>query len=157
MKKTIFASFFTVLILGCAPGSVRTDVETTTDVKYDTVTIANKEGENSAYLTTLKKELNSRLADDFNFGGDGLKIQLELLHAREGNRIDRWFWGPMAGQAAEGIIKVRVNYLTPDGKDVGTITVTGKIIVGVFGGSFDSAIESAAKQIYKFTVDEFRP
>ncbi len=152
--KTAILIIAAVFLAGCAPGTVNVSPALSANSeKYAEFMMGQAKGR---YASQLKSEISQLLARDFTPADGGFTVNLETLSANEGNRFARWFGGPLASTDAEGKIVVRAEFLNSEGESIGTATATGKIIVGAFGGSFDSAISSAAKEIHSVAVQRFK-
>ena len=161
MKKTLkniilatAAAVLGLMMAGCAPGAVKYDANLVVDSeKYSEFTIGEAKGK---YASELKSEVSKLLAEDFTPSANGLVVNLETVSSTEGSRMGRWFFGPLSSSNSHGKIVVRAEFLNREGEVIGEATATGKIVFGFFGGSFDNAINSAAKQIHSFAVKKFK-
>lgn len=152
MKNLFYICALAVALSGCAPGSLQhSSVER--EERYRSFTFGKIYGR---YAVKVKQSVNELMARDFTAGDDGLVVNLNVVSADEGSRLDRWMLGPLAGGDSQGKIVVKAEFQNSKGERVGEATVTGKIVVGIFGGSFDTAIKSAAKQIHAFAVRRFK-
>lgn len=88
--------------------------------------------------------------------GDDLTIQYTFISHDSGDRFSRWFFGGL-GNAGEGSVVVRVNYLDRDGNQIARTQVEGRIGTGFFGGSINSAVAKAGDDIVEYTLANFGP
>ena len=101
-------------------------------------------------------ELNKSLFDEGPFSsGDGLKLLYTFVQNDEGDRFERWFWGGL-GNAGEASVTVMVRYVNDDGDELAKTQVEGRIGSGFFGGSIDSAIKEAARDVATYTIANFK-
>jgi hypothetical protein len=105
---------------------------------------------------TFEEKLNHLLYGDGTFQkGSDLKIKYRFIIYDPGNQFSRWFWGGI-GDAGEGSLTLEAMYFDATGKELSTIEVEGRIKSGAFGGSFDYALERAAKEIVEYTKQNFQ-
>ena len=100
-------------------------------------------------------ELRKALFDEGPFSsGEGLKLLYTFVQHDEGDRFERWLWGGL-GNAGEASITVMVKYTNASGEELAKTQVEGRIDSGFFGGSIDSAIKEAARDVATYTIDNF--
>lgn len=87
--------------------------------------------------------------------GSDLKLRYRFVQFNPGSQFSRWFWGGI-GNAGEGTMTVEATFLREGGEDLSKIQCEGKISSGFFGGSFDFALERAAKEIVTFAEGNFK-
>ncbi len=158
--KLLAIAVAAVLLAGCAPGAVNLDANLRANSERHSEFVmgesTGRSANESQYAAQLKTEVGKLLSQDFSPGANGLVVNLEILYVKQGDRFDRWFWGPLADSDSEGKIVVRAEFQNSGGDVLGRATATGKIVVGAFGGSFDEAISSAARQIHRAAVQQFK-
>lgn len=84
-----------------------------------------------------------------------MTIRYRFVQYNAGNQFTRWFWGGI-GNAGEGTLTVEAKYFDSQGKEICVIQSEGKIGSGFFGGSFDYAMDKAAKEIVEYTKANFK-
>lgn len=102
------------------------------------------------YRQTFEKKLNEML-----YGKDGVFVKStagnvlhwEVVKADPGSRALRYFVGFGAGK---GIFLVRTDLMDRKGKMIAGEDEEGDQVMGVAGGSYDSAIEEAAEKVARF-------
>lgn len=100
--------------------------------------------------TQFKAALEQELFEKGGFvRGDGLKIMYRFIQFNPGSQFSRWFWGGI-GSAGKGTMTVEARFLEFDGKELAKIHAEGEITSGAFGGSFNLAIQKAAKEIAEY-------
>jgi len=106
--------------------------------------------------TKFQEKLNHLLYKEGTFKkGSDLKIKYRFIQYDPGNQFTRWFSGGI-GNAGEGSLTIEVKYFDATGKELSTIHTEGKIQSGFFGGSFDFALEKAAREIVEYTKNSFQ-
>ena len=155
-QKTIGMGCILILLVsvtflaGCGAGrtTVLTPVETparfTSAEIYEDKPTVNVPGDvSSQFRASLEKEL-------FEKGGftrgDGLKIKYRFIQFNPGSQFSRWFWGGL-GSAGKGTMTVEAKFFDQKGNELAKIQSEGEISSGAFGGSFNLAVQKAAKEI----------
>jgi len=101
----------------------------------------------------FKKDLAKLIYQKFQEGPE-LKIEYAFVQFNPGSRFTRWFWGGL-GNAGEGSLTVRAAFYDSKGNTLSVIHIEGKIQSGFFGGSFDEALEKAARELAHYTIYNF--
>lgn len=106
----------------------------------------------------LQDKLHRGLYGNNMFGkGTDLKIRYRFIQYDPGNRLARWFHDFREDHAGEeGSLTIQVNYFDATDRKLSTILTKGEVGAGPFGGSFNSAVNKAAKAIVKYTRKTFR-
>lgn len=104
------------------------------------------------FLNTLTSKLYEE--NNYKYGND-ITLSYSFECIQEGNRFMRYMIGPFS-DTANGKLIVAVTYLDPFNKIVGKIESQAKISGGLWGGSFDNAIEKVAQEITEYTVTNFK-
>ena len=148
-----------VCILLAACGSSKTMVlDTPSEIKYiksfelvhgKSTTGVPKEAQD-LFLNTIEK----KLTEIGYFKGNELIIEYRYIQFDEGDRFARWMWGGL-GNSGEGEMTVEVKFKDVKGNEISKIHVGGKIGSGVFGGSFDHAVENAALEVTRYVEKTF--
>jgi hypothetical protein len=86
--------------------------------------------------------------------GEDMRILYTFVSHNPGSQFQRWFWGGI-GNAGEGSVAVTVKYVDAKGTELAKTQVEGRIGSGMFGGSYDEAIQKAGEEIVKFTTQHF--
>jgi hypothetical protein len=158
-KKIVAISFILILfactlfLAGCGAG--KTTVVSLTE-KYAKFTRAEIFEEKSTVQVPeqmkaqFKAALEKELFEKGGFvRGDGLKIMYRFIQFNPGSQFSRWFWGGI-GSAGKGSMTVEARFLEFNGKEMAKIQAEGEITSGAFGGSFNLAIQKAAKEIAEY-------
>lgn len=84
--------------------------------------------------------------------GPQLKIKWQFAEFDEGSRALRYFVGFGAGK---GKITIHATFLDERGREIAAVDGFGTVIMGVFGGSYDSALRECAYEITRYAKDNF--
>lgn len=103
----------------------------------------------------FESEIRKGLSNANMGQGHDLEIDYRFVQFDEGSRFIRYMAGGF-GNAGEGEMTVQVTFKNKDGKEIAQIHVGGKINAGLFGGSFDGAIEQAARQVVNYVQANFK-
>jgi len=159
-KKTILNYLFLysllLLLVGCGVG--KTLVLEPPEESYRVKSIEIVEQKPTIKVpenirSKFKKDLAKNIYLKFNEGLE-LKLEYKFIQFNSGSRFTRWFWGGI-GNAGEGSLTIQAVFYDKNGKKLSTIQVEGKIQSGFFGGSFDEALEKAAKELADYTIKNF--
>lgn len=85
--------------------------------------------------------------------GNGLTIRYRFIGFDRGSRLSRYLLGGLAGGEAQMVIQAE--FVAPDGKVLAKIQSQGRVNAGFFGGSSNSAIDGAVKEIRDYAVANF--
>jgi hypothetical protein len=113
----------------------------------------NVDPDGIAYLQRKMTEaFHGGTAPAFREGQD-LTIRYRFVSYEEGSRIGRYLLGGLTGGAT---MLVEAEFVTPGGDTIGRVRGQGNVSGGIAGGSHNSAIDSAVKQIRDYAVATFR-
>lgn len=98
--------------------------------------------------------IDKRLTEIGYKKGQELIIEYRFIQFDEGDRFARWMWGGL-GNSGEGEMTAEVKFKDSQGRELCKIHVGGKIGSGVFGGSFDNAVENAAHEVIRYMEKTF--
>jgi hypothetical protein len=84
--------------------------------------------------------------------GPQLKIKWQFAEFDAGSRALRYFVGFGAGK---GKITVHAMFLDERGHEIAAVDGFGTVVMGAFGGSYDSALRECAYEITKYAKDNF--
>jgi hypothetical protein len=87
--------------------------------------------------------------------GSEIEMRYRFIQFDPGDRFSRWFWGGI-GNAGEGTLTVEATFCNGRGEPLSKIQSEGKISSGFFGGSFDFALDKAAREIVQFAEGNFK-
>jgi hypothetical protein len=97
--------------------------------------------------------LNDELYSKHDFQpGSGMKIIWSFSEFDEGSRALRYFVGFGAGK---GKIAVHATFLDQKGQVIGAVDGFGTVVMGAFGGSYDSALRECAYEVARYATDNF--
>lgn len=97
--------------------------------------------------TSFQTKLSQLIFTEGGFArGPGLKISYRFIQYNPGSQFSRWFWGGI-GSAGKGTLTVEVRFLDQNNKELAKIQSEGEITSGVFGGSFDFAVQKTANEV----------
>lgn len=85
--------------------------------------------------------------------GRGLTVRYRFVGFDRGSRMSRYFLGGLAGGEAEMVLEAE--FVAPDGKVLAKVQSQGRVNGGFFGGSSNSAIDGAVKEIRDYAVANF--
>jgi len=156
-----FALLITLIValVGCGAG--KTLVMKPAEISLQVSSIDVIEGNSAIDVPedvrkAFQERLNKLLYEEGNFQrGPDLKIKYRFVQYNPGNQFTRWFWGGI-GNAGEGSMTIEAKYFDTADKELATIQAEGKIGSGFFGGSFDFAVEKAAREIAEYTKQNFK-
>ncbi|AIL13042.1 hypothetical protein IM40_05225 [Candidatus Paracaedimonas acanthamoebae] len=155
LKKSI--PFACILLTAC--GSSKTMVlDTCAETKY----VKNFELIHGKSTTSVPKEaqelfrniIDKKLTEIGYSKGNELIIEYRFIQFDEGDQFARWMWGGL-GNSGEGEMTAEVRFKDLKGNELSKIHVGGKISSGVFGGSFDHAVENAAHEVVRYVEKSF--
>jgi len=106
----------------------------------------------AAYLQQKMKEAFFEKDAPFSQGNE-LTVRYRFVGFDRGSRMSRYFLGGLAGGEAEMVIEAE--FVAPDGKVLAKVQSQGRVQGGFFGGSSNSAIDGAVKEIHDFAVANF--
>ncbi|MBI9076479.1 MAG: DUF4410 domain-containing protein [Desulfatibacillum sp.] len=159
MKKLIFLCILSTLILyGCGAG--RTFVVEPCKTQYTASSVMFEENDSTVVVPTemkitFQKALGDMLYEQRSLEkGSELKIAYSFIQFEPGSRFKRYMWGGV-GNSGEGSLTIRAAFLDVAGNELSTIQTEGVIGSGLFGGSFDNAIEKAAEEIAEYVEKNY--
>ena len=85
--------------------------------------------------------------------GDDLTLRYRFIGFDKGSRLSRYFLGGLAGGEAQMVIQAE--FVGRDGKVLAKIQSQSRVNGGAFGGSSNSAIDGAVKEIRDYAVANF--
>ena len=154
----IAAAGLLLTIVGCASATTSVLEPTSASVKSSTIAINHGddtvpvEEEYGAYFRT---KLGEELYNEGGFAeGDGLTLRYRFLQLDQGSRAARYMLGPIAGK---GSMTIEIVFFDPEGVELSKIHTGGEISGGLFGGSFKSALDKAAKEAAEYAINNFLP
>lgn len=152
----IAAAGLLLAIAGCASATTTVLEPTSVSVKSSTIAVAHGDDtvpidpEYSAYFRT---KLGEELYTEGGFvEGGGVTLRYRFLQLDEGSRAARYMLGPIAGK---GSMTIEILFLDPEGVELSKIHTGGEISGGLFGGSFKSALDKAAKEAAEYAIHNF--
>jgi hypothetical protein len=95
--------------------------------------------------------LNERMNQEFFTGdtplraGNDVTIRYRFVAYEKGSRAARYFGGGLLGGKAKMVIEAE--FLSASGERIGLVRSEGEVAGGAFGGSHNSAIDKAVKEI----------
>lgn len=104
----------------------------------------------AVFLEMLNDELFGK-GGEFSRGNE-VTLEWQATHVDRGSRALRYLVGMGAGA---GSFQVRARLIDAKGQVLATTDVEGTQVMGIGGGSYDSAIEEAALDVADFTTDAF--
>jgi len=148
-----------IILVGCGAG--KTMVLKPSETKMHVSTVDAFEGDSTVNIpeeakSVFREKLNKLLYKSEGFQkGNELKIRYRFIQYNPGSQFTRYMWGGL-GNMGEGTLTIEAKYLDTNDKEIATIQSEGKIGSGVFGGSFNYAIEKCAKEIAEYTKQNFK-
>lgn len=155
-------SLITALVLlgGCGGGKTVVMAPLETQLRVATVDVMEENPTVNVpqeIRNSLRDKIGQLLYEEGAFQrGTDLKIKYHFIYFNPGSQAARWAAGPFGGEAAQGSLIVQAKYSDSTGREVATIQAEGFIGGGFLGGSFNNAIDNAAKQIAEYTKRNFR-
>jgi hypothetical protein len=147
-----------ILATGCASSSLMVSQPPAKRVVFSSLHIVP--GDSTVTIDPqIAQAFEAELRQDLYAGekrfvdGDQLTVSYRFVQMNEGSRAARYFAGAFG--AGKGTMTVEISYRSKDGVEISKINVGGEISVGVFGGSFDSAVKKAAEEAASYTVNNF--
>lgn len=97
------------------------------------------------------------LEDDFYYKhgfqrGNQLKLRWRFTEFDQGNRALRYFVGFGAGN---GKVVAHATFLDEKNRVVGAVEAHGRIVSGMFGGSYDTALRNCTDEINRYAEEHF--
>jgi hypothetical protein len=90
----------------------------------------------------------------FREGKGGIGIRYGYIGYKEGSRVGRYFLGPLANSNAKMVL--RAEFFDAAGNKIGEVQSQGDVGGGFFGGSHNSAIKRAVREIADYARATFR-
>lgn len=106
----------------------------------------------AAYLQRKMEEAFFGPNQPFTRGND-LTVRYRFVGFDRGSRISRYLLGGLAGGEAEMVIEAE--FVRPDGTVLAKVQSQGRVNAGFFGGSSNSAIDGAVKEIRDYAIANF--
>lgn len=107
------------------------------------------------YVDVFESVIREKLYKEYAFkDGRDLTIRYRFIQFDPGSRFTRYMLGGL-GNAGEGSMTVEFIFFDEQNQEVGKIHTEGKIGSGFFGGSTDSAVESAAEALLRYIESNF--
>jgi hypothetical protein len=119
----------------------------TVDIHRDDNTINVPEKVQAKFEQLLAKRLYK---NDLISKGKDLTLKYRFVQYNEGSRLARYMTGGI-GSTGESSLTIFVDYVDSQGNVIGKIQTEGRIDSGLFGGSFEEAMEKAADDIVDYT------
>lgn len=159
MKKSILALPLIALLSGCTGSGTTIALDAPTQTRL-AKTYSLVEGKSIVQRDeTIKKqfeyEVSEKFAESGMMPGNDLIIEYRFIQFDEGNRFVRYLVGGLTN-AGEGAMTIEIVFKNKNKEVLNKIQVGGRITAGLFGGSFDYAVEEAANQVVKYTVTNFK-
>lgn len=160
--------FVMLAILACGCGGGRTLVINRPDknIKAKSLRIVSAEGtvdvpedfrdyfEKYLSIMLFEGDPNEDKKISYFSNGSELKIIYRFVQYETGDRSLRYFGAGMG--SGEGSLTVEVEYYdNSTDKKIATIQAFGNVTAGFFGGSFEIAIENTAREVAKYTIQNF--
>lgn len=145
------------MLSGCASGtvSVRDIDKSASGARYETAKLVRQDSTVSVTAEMEGKfedKFTAKMRQDFPTGDD-MTVEYRFIKFDEGDRALRYLVGFGAGK---GEMAVEAKFIDANGTHLATVESEGEITMGVFGGSFDDAIENAAAELHEFAVKNFK-
>jgi hypothetical protein len=140
-----------LVVLDPVRAPVKTD---TVSLVYENSTVGVPE---DAVAHTKQYMHEAFFTDDdapFHEGMNGVSIHYGFIGYKNGSRIGRYFLGGLGNGDANMVL--RAEFYGPNGEKLGEAQSTGKIGGGFLGGSSNSAIKKAVKEIENYAAATFR-
>ena len=160
MFKKIFGNLvmisLSLFIIGCANA---TSVIKTPVVGHKKFTAFSFEEDNLGIsvpkekIDYFQKKLTEMFEKDNYKQGQGLKIKYSFRAYNEGNRFVRYMIGFGAGKG-KMVINTKF-YDATTGIKLSETDTEADVSMGLFGGSFDEALDKAVEEIYKFAKNNY--
>jgi hypothetical protein len=159
MKKSILVLPLIALLSGCTGSGTTIVLDAPTQTclakTYSLVEGKSIVQRDETIKQQFEYEVEGRFAESGMMPGNDLIIEYRFIQFDEGNRFVRYLVGGLAN-AGEGTMTIEIVFKNKNKEVLNKIQVGGKITAGLFGGSFDNAVEEAANQVVKYTVTNFK-
>jgi hypothetical protein len=152
--------FLLIIFLGGC-GSGRTMVLKPTEIKQHFSSVEIIEGNSTVNVPADVKKVFSQKLEKFVYEeggfqkGNELKLKYRFIQFNPGSQFTRYMWGGL-GSSGKGTLTVEAKFFDPTDQELAMIQSEGEISSGVFGGSFDFALEKCAKEIAEYTKHNFK-
>ncbi|SRR5260221_6904663 len=159
MKKSLIILPLMIILTGCT-GTGTTMVLNAPTERHIAKTYNLVEGKSTVGCDAeVKKKFEQEVRNGFAQAqmaqGSDIVIEYRFIQFDEGSQFVRYMAGGL-GNAGEGAMTLEVVFKDKNNKELSKIHVGGRITAGVFGGSFDHAVEKAANQVVKYAVTNFK-
>jgi uncharacterized protein YcfL len=161
MKKHMLAGALLLAattVTGCASNHLIVEQPAVSAVHAQSVTL-DYQAAGAAVTADAAAYLQSKMQDAF-FGKDAafthgkdLTIRYRFVGFDRGSRLSRYLLGGLAGGEAQMVIEAE--FVAPDGTVLSKIQSQGRVNAGFFGGSSNSAIDGAVKEIRDYALANF--
>lgn len=146
-------------VSGCASNHLIVDEAVTAPVHAQTVKL-DYQPTGAAVTEDAAAYLQRKMQEAF-FGNDGgftqgndLTVRYRFVGFDRGSRLGRYLLGGLAGGEAE--MTIQAEFVAPDGAVLGKVQAQSRVHGGFFGGSSNSAIDGAVKEIRDYALAHFR-
>ena len=159
MNKTMASVCVASALLFAGCGSARNIVMAPADTSYRASAIeVNRAASTVQVPDEYTSYFDGKLREDVfkSFArGNGIKLEYRFISFDEGSRFKRYLSGGI-GNWGEGTLLIEANFLDGSGKKIGSIETDAVISGGMFGGSFENALDKAAEKLSSYAVANFK-
>lgn len=160
MKRTIILALLIAAPLSaCASNHLLVEQAASAPMRAQSVTLDYEPGgaavtaDAAAYLKAKMQEAFFSKDAPFSQGNE-LTIRYHYMGFDRGSRLSRYFLGGLAGGEAQMVVEAE--FIAPNGTVLSKIQSQSRVNGGFFGGSSNSAIDGAVKEIHDYAVANFR-
>jgi hypothetical protein len=161
MRRHLLASAMVlafVSITGCASNHLLVEQPAVAQFHAQSIKLDYESGgapvtaDAAAYLQRKMGEAFFSPGSGFQPGND-LTVRYRFIGFDRGSRLSRYFLGGLAGGEAQMVIQAE--FVRPDGTVLAKIQSQSRVNGGAFGGSSNSAIDGAVKEIRDYALANF--
>jgi hypothetical protein len=158
IRFSVVVAVSALFVGGCAGGKAVEARKPDTVPRVTTIQAVQEKGATAVPATVstqFQALLDEALYEENHFRkGSQLTLKWRITSSDEGSRAAR-YWAGLFG-AGKGEITVHARIFDQKGREVGSIASQGHISMGVFGGSYKSAMSVCADAIGKYAAKNFR-
>jgi hypothetical protein len=158
--KNLFMLAAALALSACGSGSMIVNSPAAKAMRYQSVELVYDQstvGVPDEAAAKMKQLMAERFFSEkavFAQAPGGLIVHYGFIGYDPGSRFARWALGGLGGGKATMVVKAR--FTDGEGNQLAEITSTGELGMGVFGGTYESAMKKAANEIGTYAESHFR-
>jgi hypothetical protein len=159
--KIALLLFVAMPLTACASSHLIVEQPSRSDLRATALTLAYDEtvtgvpASASAYVQHKMDEAFFGGPHPFFTHGQEMTIRYHFVGFDAGSRLGRYMLGPLGVGEAQMVLEAQ--FVAPDGTVLAVVRGESEVRGGFFGGSSNTAIDKAVREIRDYAVQHFRP